>query len=394
MKNKVKKVHKLLPCPSYDIERMESWLEDMGKEGLLLEKKSFLGNHFLCFVPCRPQTIRYRLEPRTKGMDYAFEPPEEARSLAAEYGWEFVCTFEMLYIYRTVRPDAPEMNTDNLLQAVSLKRLKKDLATSLFWHFILVTHMLFGFNREPFRFMVTFGSIYAVLFLLYFTGVLLVDAGRLRNILRLQKQLKQNIPMDHRKDWKSGKRFHRVMRLVALFTFALAITSIFSSCTRVMAMPKTATVDYPGNPPFVTVSDLYPEHTFTDGGLRDMYNYYQRYDSDLCKEMIDWREFVKIHVKEGKQIGTATMIVAYYDTAAPWLAKGLAQDFLRRDAQWKGIDSLKRLQDPELGFDYVFTYNNIMPTMVIQHGNIMVKASVYKEADLYRWAEGMAELLK
>lgn len=394
MKDKVKKVHKLLPCPSYDIERMESWLEDMGKEGLLLEKKSFLGNHFLCFVPCRPQTIRYRLEPRTKGMDYTFEPPEEARSLAAEYGWEFVCTFELFYIYRTVRAEAPELNTDNLVQAESLKQLKKDLRFSVFSQIFTAVLALRWLVREPFRFVVTFGSIYAVLFVLFFAGALFMDVRWLRIILRLQKQLKQNIPMDHRKDWKRGKGFHRVMRLVALFIFVLAITSIFSSCTRVMAMPKTATVDYPGDPPFVTVSDLYPEHTFTDGGLRDMYNYYQRYDSDLCKEMIDWREFVKIHVKEGKQIGTATMIVEYYDTAAPWLAKGLAQDFLRRDAQWKGIDSLKRLPDPELGFDYVFTYNNIMPTIVIQHGNIMVKASVYKEADLYRWAEGMAELLK
>ena len=393
MKDKVKKVHKMLPCPAYDMEGVESWLGDMGKEGLLLEKKSFLGSHFLCFIPCRPQNIRYRLEPMVKGMDYAFEPPEEARALAGNYGWEFVCPFEMFYIYRTVRADAPEMNTDNLVQAESLKRLKKDLFVSLFWQFVMAAHVLFGFGREPFRFVVTFGSIYVVLFLLFFGEAVFSAAQRLCHILRLHKKLKNNIPTDHEKDWKKGAAFHKCLRLSALSVWILALLVIFSTFFNVFSLGKPATADYPGDPPFVTVSDLYPEHTFTDGGLRDLYNYYQRYDSDLCKEIIDWREFVKIHVKEGKQIGTATMIVEYYETAAPWLAKGLAQDFIRRDARWKGIDSLERLPDPELGFDYVFTYDNIMPTMVIRHGNIMVKASMYKEEDLYRWAEGMAERL-
>ena len=394
MKDKVKKVHKMLPCPAYDIERVESWLGDLGREGLLLDKKSPFGSSFLRFVPCRPQNIRYRLEPKPKGMDYAFAPPEEARSLAAEYGWEFVCVFEMFYIYRTVRPDAPEMNTDNLIQAASLKQLKKDLRFGVFAQIFSAVLALRWLVREPYRYVVTFGSIYAVLFVLFFMGTVIHDIRHLRHIIRLQKRLKEDIPVDHNKDWKRGIVFRKGIKLAALSVWCLTIVTILSSCTRVMSMPKTATVDYPGDPPFMTISDLYPEHTFTDGGLRDLYNYYQRYDSDLCEEMIDWREFVKIHIEEGTEIGTATMIVEYYDTASPWLARGLARDFLRRDAQWKGIDSLERLPDPDLGFDYVFTYNEILPTMVIQHGNIMVKATLSKEEDLYRWAEEMAERLK
>ena len=394
MKDKVKKVHKMLPCPSYDIERIESWLGDLGREGLLLDKKSPFGGSFLRFLPCRPQEIRYRLEPKAKGMDHNWEPPEEARNLAAECGWEFVCPFELFYIYRTIRTDAPEMNTDNLVQAESLKQMKRDLRFRVFSQIFTVCLALRWLVREPFRFVVTFGSIYAVLFVLFFFGILVSDILHLRHIIRLQKQLKEGIPADHSKDWKTGMSLRKGLRLAALLVWCLTLATIFSSCARVMGMPKTATVDYPGDPPFVTISDLYPEHTFTDGGLRDLYNYYQRSDSDLCREMIDWREFVKIHVKEGRQIGTATMIVEYYETAAPWLAQGLAQDFLRRDAQWKGIDSLDRLPDPELGLDYVFTYDNILPTMVIRHGNVMVKATLSTEEDLYRWAEEMAEMLK
>lgn len=394
MKNKVKKVRKMLPCPAYDIERVESWLGDMGREGLLLDKKHYAGSAFLRFVPCRPQNIRYRLEPKVKGMENNWEPPEEARALAAEYGWEFVCVFEMFYVYRTVRADAPEMNTDNLVQAASLKRLKKDLIISLLWQTVSVAYVLFGFIREAFRFFVTFGSIYVVLFLLFFTGMLLTDIRRLEIILRLRKKLKQNIPMDHSRDWRKGAKLHKSIRLSVFLISMLAILTFFSTMFRTMSSPKADTGDYPGDPPFLTVADLYPGYGFQSAGLDGMYNYYQRLDSDLCREMIDWREFVKIQVKEGKEIGTATMIVEYYDTASHWLAKGLAMDFIRRDAQWKGIDSLERLPDPDLGLDYVFTYNEILPTMVIQHGNIMVKATLSKKEDLYRWAEGMSEMLK
>lgn len=393
MKEKIKKIHRILPCPAYDIERVESWLGDMAKEGLLLDKKSPFGSTFLRFVPAVPQNVRYRLEPKVKGMDNNWEPPEEARGLAANYGWEFVCPFEMFYIYRTVRADAPEMNTDNLVQAASLKKLKKDLVSSLFCQFITAGYALFGFGREPFRFVVTFGSIYVVLFVLFFLGAVLTAAFRLRHILRLRKKLKNDIPTDHGKDWKKDAFLHKTIRISSLSLWILTLVMIFSTFFSVMTLGKSATEDFPGEPPFVTVSDLYPGCSFGSAGLDSLYNYYQQMESDCCDKMIDWREFVKVFDENGDSLGTATMIVQYYDTKAPWLAKGLAQDFLRRDSKWD-VEKAEPIPLPELGLDHVYAYKAVSSTIILQHRAVMVHATFTDEKLMYRWAEQMAEMLK
>ena len=35
---KQRKIRRLAPCPAYDVEKIESWLADMAKEGWILEK--------------------------------------------------------------------------------------------------------------------------------------------------------------------------------------------------------------------------------------------------------------------------------------------------------------------------------------------------------------------
>ena len=36
-----KTYYRLVPCPSYDVEGMESWLEDLAEEGLFLTRDGF-----------------------------------------------------------------------------------------------------------------------------------------------------------------------------------------------------------------------------------------------------------------------------------------------------------------------------------------------------------------
>ena len=70
----------LIPCAMWDMERLESWLEDMAAKGLILEKDGFfLG--FLSFIKAEPQNLAYRLEAAdTKGGIFADgngEPADE-----------------------------------------------------------------------------------------------------------------------------------------------------------------------------------------------------------------------------------------------------------------------------------------------------------------------------
>ena len=55
------RLFRLPPCPPYDVEATESWLEDMAAQGWMLEKDSiFLG--VAAFDKAEPASVRYRLE--------------------------------------------------------------------------------------------------------------------------------------------------------------------------------------------------------------------------------------------------------------------------------------------------------------------------------------------
>ena len=55
-----KYVSRFPPCPLYDVEGIESWLEDLAKQGLILTKAGlFCG--FAEFEQTDPKPMRYRL---------------------------------------------------------------------------------------------------------------------------------------------------------------------------------------------------------------------------------------------------------------------------------------------------------------------------------------------
>ena len=77
MAEKVKKRRLLEPCPAYDVERIESWLQDMAREGWVLEGQSAYWLGFFTFVKADPQEIRYRLEPKTERHSDFLNSPDE-----------------------------------------------------------------------------------------------------------------------------------------------------------------------------------------------------------------------------------------------------------------------------------------------------------------------------
>lgn len=392
-RKKEKTIRHLLPCPSYDIERIESWLEDMAGEGLLLAGGSY-ATHRIPFLPAPPQTIRYRLEPKPKADgSLSDRPAPEALDLAEEYGWEFVRPFGSHYIYRTCQPDAREMNTDPTVQAAALKRVKRQMLSSLFWQLLNTLWGLYLLVREPYRFLVTFGWWYVLLFVSFFLILLGESASRTVYFVRLYRKLRRNLPMEHNKPWKSRAFVHKLLRFSAEVVTTLAVVILLYACGQVRGMSAPSTFDYPGTAPFPTLSTLYPDCTLVSAGMDGAYNRYTHASSNCCHQMLDWREYVQLQSADGQGRGSATLIVQYYDTAAPWLAQGLKEDYLRRESHWKGIHSLTLLPTPELDVDYVLCYRDVLPTIVLQHGNIFVQATCSEEALLLRWAQEMVTRL-
>ena len=57
----IKHVYRIPPCPSYDIEGMESWLSDMAAEGFVLVKDGIFAG-VATFEKTEPRKLKYRLQ--------------------------------------------------------------------------------------------------------------------------------------------------------------------------------------------------------------------------------------------------------------------------------------------------------------------------------------------
>lgn len=386
---KEKKLRRLAPCPDYDVERLESWLQDMATEGWLLEKGDIWFGIFT-FVQTPSQTIRYRLEPKRKNhSDYTNAPDDEEVELYREYGWEFVTAFHWFYIYRTSDPDARELNTDLAVQSTALKAVKRNTNFSLILQTILVADWFFRIRNEFTRFLVSFDWAFLPLFVIMMVGALIMNGKRFLHIRRLRKQLKNNIPLDHNKSWKKNSTWHRVGSILWDVVLILLIAVLCTNCANTF-QEDTSTAEYPGDPPFVTIADLSPSGTYTAQKFGS-YNTYKTYSTTLAPNIIEWKEFGEIRAADGIVID-GSLSIDYYETVSPTLARGLVDDFLYYYGRY---DDFQIIDAPDIDADYVVAFDYIFPTVLIQQDNIFICATVgleYQEDYLLEeWAQMMTE---
>ena len=107
-----KYAHRFPPCPVYDLEGLESWLEDLAKQGLILTKGGlFFG--FAEFEKTTSKPMRYRLQPLPKKKFLEDRrPDDDALEFAKEYGWEYLCNLGDYAVYGCEDPNARELDTD------------------------------------------------------------------------------------------------------------------------------------------------------------------------------------------------------------------------------------------------------------------------------------------
>ena len=123
--HEVKYVHRIAPCPAYDVAGTERWLSEMAQRGLHLAPDGFaLG--LVSFERGDPRAVQYRLEaiPKRGFMDDGDAPDGEAVELAAQYGWEFVSRRGEFYVYRAEGEDVRELNTDPRVQALARRAVR------------------------------------------------------------------------------------------------------------------------------------------------------------------------------------------------------------------------------------------------------------------------------
>lgn len=317
-------VYRPVPSPFYEVEACESWLADMAAQGLFVEK---MGRMLARFRRGTPQPVRYRLTAaRLKGgwLDSApSEPLSSEKALYAEYSWYFVCAQQEFFLYACEDPCAPELHTDPSVQALSLKMARR----SAWWEFlgailVLVAQLILNGHGRLARLLVempvTFGCLY-----LYFFGSLFLAFRDLYNILRLSRRLRQGYEPDHQKDWHPAALIHWISQ--GITTAALALWLLGCVCLLVQWSTRQLVTDYQDSLPFATLTDLAEGTLVLDETDSPGRNALEVRHSLLAPTILEYEESGKI-LQNGAVVLDTPLIVDYYDTRFPWLARLLVSD--------------------------------------------------------------------
>lgn len=397
----VKHVYRLCPCDRCDVEGIQSWLEDLAAEGLFLAEDGVFCGVF-SFERKSPRKVAYRLDVAQKRkprfMDSGDELTDEELDLYRSMGWEYLLRYGDFRVYRSVERNAPELNTESETHAITISLLKKKHRSSFINAILMALFWLVcsnGFLRYGFRMAAEVGvvftfCVYAVM--LWAVIVPLVRAFRFR---RYEKRLMQGDNLNQRVEWKkTAPVSFGVRALPFLLCLGVAIGLLSALEHSTTEIPHE---EYPGEPPFVTVADVFPGGTIAKDNVWLDYGTYKSGETAVAKS-VEWSESCDVTTADGENY-FCILRLTYYETASDWIARGLENDCYLYDAtRYRG----KRFTDltaPDLGVDSIQVYNNYgILTVLMREGNRVVHAVVTMDNGSNQnqwllWAQAMAEML-
>lgn len=311
----MEKKYMLPPCPEFNLQANQTWLDDMAKQGWLLTDDSFfLG--VAVFEPSAPSHMRYRLEAAQThaSLFNGSDRPEEALIQAnREFGWEYVTRRGQFYIYRCADPAAVELHTDPQVQALSVDALTKRIRSELIWsicHVLLLLWLHAGFSFALFCALLGTPLMVSGLALLIWSFC--DRLCRIHRLSSLRSQLRENRRATQRSDWRSGARCHRaaaVAGIVLPVVWIFAVLFQFPSKLPLAQMEQQLPL---------TASQIVPDAEIDEGFLDSTVTLYE---DILFPESYELREYFRFPE------GSGSMYIHYHRTAAPFLARRLVYEY-------------------------------------------------------------------
>ena len=315
----MKCIRKFTPVSPYDIQGLESWLEDQSLRGLFLVK---FGTTFSIFAQGVPKRTRYRVE-YCKPY-YTDEPPQDLLDLYRDFGWEFVCWAGNidLPIFRTQDPQAEEPHTDPSLQGTLLKKVAERLKRAFLHDAILLLAV--------FSLMLAAGLALSVISYPVLLAVIAYEAvqtfTRCRSWLRVRaivRSLQDGVPMNHKISYPNRIRSNLAQFvLLLLFLASLLLHYYFNN-----APAQNTQEDF--SP--ILLSEL-------EGRSDSVAVINCPHLLSLCYSQ--W-EVIQIQTfgVEGGRTDWVRMDVDWYRPLIPALAEPLARDLLRTSIWLDGLGS-------------------------------------------------------
>lgn len=223
----MKRVRKFTPVSMYDAQGLESWLEDMAKQGLFLKK---FGTVWCVFErgPARP--LRYRVEPvrEQDGDDLLGRSP--MKELYQDFGWSYVTSIgNSMFLFSTEDENAPELHTDPELQSGLWKKLYRRVWRSFWFEIILLAIVIAALCAQLWNggFILSLITSTTPIMLLYLPLILFrlpESWAELQKLALMVEQLEAGVPLDHRTFYPRRRRGElaslvlAVVLLLGLFT--------------------------------------------------------------------------------------------------------------------------------------------------------------------------------
>lgn len=215
------------PVELYDVAVMESWLEERDREGYHLLRFSGLYGIFSWERPA--PDYRYRLQPLLRKEK---SPPPEMAAAYRELGWEYVCTLAgTFHVWRCGDPDAPELDTDPVVQGMGYGYLKKKMRRHLLrlpvilllCLALLALPWIWGAGDMPLvdqlEQTLPGQGLFGLLIVAGLVALELLDVFRMRRLLR---SLGTGIPLERPRSWRLQKRVTQAVTVLCWAGFLIS----------------------------------------------------------------------------------------------------------------------------------------------------------------------------
>lgn len=373
----IRYAYRTCPCFAYDVEGIQTWLEDMATQGLVLEADgTFLG--FFTFQKTTPRKCRYRLAPikDKKGFfsDSSDGPSEEEQEFSEKCGWEYLVRYGSFYIYRATGENVRPLHTDPTVHAMALGAIKKKqreaifTAISYFIIYSIASHELFNFFRA--------GAVIGLAFLLSLIGygfwLVGSSIAAIVRLSRYQKRLQQGDDLEQSKNWKEKALFVRCTKLFPIVCFLVFLFGWLHSLS--MAYNNIPLTEYPQDPPFAVLEDIFPEAEIDRTAIFGDYNTFIHYSTALS-ENYEWRQEDSVATDTGSY--HCILRIEHHETVGKLWAKGLFWDYYTHERLRYRGKHYEEFDSPETEFDdvKVFSSYGILHVLVRQ-GNTVTHAVV------------------
>ncbi|MBO5069506.1 MAG: DUF2812 domain-containing protein [Roseburia sp.] len=379
-----KLIHRLIPCPQYDVSGMECWLSDMAKQGFLLQKDGFFAG-IATFEKTLPQKVKYRLQPaqNSTGMwsDNNGDPDEEAIELSMAYGWEYVAKRGEFHIYCTTDMEARELHTDPEVQALAMNAMRKRQRDNLF------SGIFFGlfypwliFKGKIMLSVIHVGTIPMVLVMIACLWMSIHSIVESTKLIRLRKKVINGEETGSGHNWKKRTALYHANNIIRRCIYIAAIFLFLKLMgDQIIYEEYIPLTEYSKDMPFATMEDFLP------GGERKLMNMKVgnmntvREWSDLLSPVnFEWDEVGEVTHSDGRVLSGGLEVI-YHETKAPWIAKRMAREYMLKGKESKEFELFELKID---GVDQVIAYNSVLhyPSVILRKGSKILHARFYTHA--------------